>query len=356
MYSLGKRMNEKQVEYNEIYAAVYKLSGAYFTMDDVNSFLSRMDVNKDNSSRFICWMISYHILSPDHDKWATELYNLYQRYGKIIEAHIPDPDRPLQYVQSNSGTVIQCDLMRGINWFNLMANELKLSEFYTSDAEHRITRILCALSLSAHNFSYCQGYDRYMFVVYLLALDFCSQSALPPQFAESVTYFLGNEFIKMTEISAYLENPVKTEEHFLELDSAISAVIPDTMALLTQVQQGSIHFALRWELLLFADEYDIRPLMLLWDQILYMKDRYRDFLFGLCIAHAKQVPLALPDEIMIEKIQQFKSWNVQTIISDAFTYMHRTKSVVKPIDQKKFVLVIAMFLFGMFIMFNLLRD
>ena len=49
---------EKQVEYNEIYAAVYKLSGAYFTMDDVNSFLSRMDVNKDNASRFICWMKS----------------------------------------------------------------------------------------------------------------------------------------------------------------------------------------------------------------------------------------------------------------------------------------------------------
>ena len=40
------------VEYSEICAAVYKLSGSVFTLEDVSAFLSSLDVGKDNNTSF----------------------------------------------------------------------------------------------------------------------------------------------------------------------------------------------------------------------------------------------------------------------------------------------------------------
>ena len=312
---------ERELEYSEIYPAVYKLTGSFFTLDDVDAFLSRMDVQKSNSSRFICWLISFGLLPPNDAKWATGLYSLYQRYRSILQDRLPDPLHPLSAVRDKTSDVIACDIERGLAWFYGLAGELQLSEFYTRDAELRVTRVLSLLSLSVPEFSYCQGYDRYAFVNYLLALDFCSQCGLPVQFAEALSFPLVNEFIKMTRISHYLENPTETEAHFDDMDRAMADVCPEKMMMLREMQHGSIHFALRWELLLFADEYNARPLLLLWDQVLHVKDRYRDMLFALCIAHLKQVPLAGTDEIMVEKIQQFKGWNLPRIIADAHQYM-----------------------------------
>ena len=312
---------EREIEYAEIYPAVYKLTGAFFTLDDADAFLSRMEVNKCNSTRFVCWLIAFGLLPPHHDKWATGLYSLYRQYWDLVSAKFPDPMQPLSAVDEATGTVLSCDLSRGINWFHMLASELQISDFYTGDAELRATRVLCALTLGVPGFSYCQGYDRYMFVNYLIALDFCAQSGLPAQFAEALAFPLVNEFIKMTRISHYLENPAETEEHFSNMDRVMAVACPETMELLREMQQGSIHFALRWELLLFADEYNARPLMLLWDQILHRRSQYKGFLFGLCIAHVKQVPVAGPDEIMIEKIQQFRAWNLHKIVSDAMVYL-----------------------------------
>lgn len=347
--------HHKRVSYSDVSAAAYKLMGSIFTLGDVDAFLSHMDVNKDNSTRFVCWLIAFGLLAPDHEKWADQLYRLYEKYEDNVIPLLHDPANPLQSVTSSSATIIQCDLMRGIHWFEMFAKELKLSDFYTKDAELMATRVLSALSLSVPGFSYCQGYDRYMFMTQLLALDFCAQSGLDPQFAEAISFFLADQFIKMTHISRYLENPVLTEEHFEKMDQVMMTVVPDTMRLLSVAQQGSIHFALRWELLLFADEYDARPLMLLWDQVLRNKEKYEQFLFGLCIAHIKQVPVAAPHEIMVEKIQQFKSWNIQEIVQDASYYMSFEKQSIWNMDNltTKYILFLLALLLLLWILIRI---
>ena len=345
------------MEYSEICAAVYKLSGSIFTFEDVTEFLSSLDVGKDNAKRFICWLISFGLLSVYHGKWEDDLYRLYERYWETVRARIADQEDPTKDLKAASATVIQCDLMRGIHWFRMLAGELALSEFYTHDAELRATRVLAALSLSVDGFSYCQGYDRYVFLTYLLALDCCSQTGLKPQFAEALTFFLADRFIKMTHIAHYLENPALTEQHFERMDKVMARVAPETMRLLQDVQQGSIHFALRWELLLFADEYDVRPLLLLWDHVLLRKDTYDRYLFGLCVAHVKQVPVAGPDEMMIEKIQQFKNWDIQKILVDAPRYAEMDKpSIWRHIDKNKVRLAILLSLLALVVILNLIQG
>jgi hypothetical protein len=99
------------------------------------------------------------------------------------------------------------------------------------------------------------------------------------------------------------------------------------MIQLKRAGHGSIHFALRWELLLFADEYQAHPMLLLWDQILVRRKEFETFLYALCVAHASQVPPAEPDEIAIRKVQNWKDWDVMKIVEDADGLMRQTRRV-----------------------------
>lgn len=316
-----KKTQMNEIKKGDIDAAVCRLTGLFYTMDDTKVFLSSTEFNKNNSTRFICWLISFNIISPNYEKWSDQLFNLYTKYDKMMKLFIKDPNNPLSDVPSKSATVIESDVVRGVRWFQSLAADLQLSEYYTSDVELRTIRMFAILTHESLSYSYTQGHDRYMFVNLLLALDFSAHSGLTCDFAEAIAFYLAREFISMTAISKYLDNVTETEDHFLHMDEEFTKVAPEIMHQLAIVGQSSIHFALRWELLLFADEYDIKRLLFLWDQILNEKKIYRKFLFALCVAHIQQIPPALPGEVMVEKIQTFRNWNVQKILFDANNYL-----------------------------------
>jgi hypothetical protein len=108
-----------------------------------------------------------------------------------------------------------------------------------------------------------------------------------------------------------------TEKHFNEMDEKLMVLVPGLMIPLRRAGQGSIHFALRWELLLFADEHTIKSLMLVWDHILIHLAHFREYLEGLCLAHVRQVPPPGPHEIVVEKLQTFRDWDVRKLLIDA---------------------------------------
>jgi len=315
MRSGALRRMDRPTEYSEVQAALSNVAGAQFTMDGVRGFLRKLDLDKDNSTRLVCWLASFGILSPRHDRWVDELYGLYQRYGELIDLRIADAARPLD--QAPQASIIAGDVSRSMSWFAGMAADLRLAPALTGDAELRATRVLSAQALGVAGFSYCQGYDRYVLVSHALALAFCGANGLGPGFAEAVTFALSDRLVETAQVRRYLDDVSSTAAHYARMDRVLAKVAPDTMRLLQDMQQGSIHFALRWELLLFADEHGLRGLTLLWDQILCAGDQCAEFLFGLCVAHAVQVPLAGPGEMMIEKIQTFRDWDVPRIIVGA---------------------------------------
>lgn len=336
------RMND--IKRDDIDAAVCRLNGLFYTMEDTKVFLSSTEFNKNNSTRFICWLISFNILSPNYEQWPEQLFNLYTKYSKMVKLFIKDINNPLSDVPSKSAVIIESDVTRGIHWFQTLAADLQLSDYYTSDAELRTIRMFAVMSHESISYSYTQGHDRYMFVNLLLGLDFVAHSGLTCDFAEAISFYLAREFISMTAISKYLDNVTETEDHFLYMDKEFAKVAPEIMHQLSIVGQSSIHFALRWELLLFADEYDIKRLLFLWDQILYEKKIYKKFLFALCVAHIQQIPPALPGEIMVEKIQTFRNWNVQKILSNTNNYLKTTKKPRFKLTYTVYVLIIIVFL------------
>lgn len=342
---------DENVSYDQILSAICKLHGPIYSYNDVQSFLESNSLYKSNTDRFLCWMVTFGYLNPNHDTWTKSLYVLYQNYQKLILNKFGStPPDPFEAIPTKSRYVIKNDTDRGMGWFTEQSNSLNLPNFYTSCANFHSCRILALLNMDPQ-FNYCQGFDRYIFVSYLLSLSFSRGGGLPPSFAEAMTYYIGQQWLKMANISHYLEDPAHTVIEFDSFDKKVNELRPDIMKLLVDNGQGSFHYALRWKLLFFADEYSISNIFYIWDHILVNRFNLFEYLSSLCLSHIIQVPLAPPGEQMIEIIQKFKKWDPQKAVKDADQMMEKEKFHIPNFVRKYSLLVIVIFIFVFVILF-----
>jgi hypothetical protein len=273
------------------------------------------------------------------ERWAHIIYTKYQEYVQLIQSRIPDPSRPLAALDPNTSFIIECDIRRGVHAFNKMVDSLQLSPELNADVILRAHRVFAVMNMSK-NLSFTQGYDRYWFIAFAVCLDACSEFKLGAQFAEALSFHLTYSFLSLVRITKLLDHPNDTERYFQNMDIEMLKVAPRIMGPLQFNRQGSIHFALRWQLLLFADEYDIRPLLVLWDNIFHRPhNEFSEFLFSLCIAHIQQVPMAGQGEYMIAHIQTYRSWDVDRVVEDAINHMARKKNLPGP---RRLVIVLVL--------------
>lgn len=305
-----KLMQGFRISQTEVSAAFYRLQTAVNAVDDVTNFLGSLSLDKDNSLRFLNWLIYLDIIPIDKNAWASTAYLLYNKYRDLIQSYLNNcPDDPLKNLQTRSAYVIQADINRSVSAFNRMANTLRISPLHTQLASLHAIRILTLLSLSRNGFTYTQGFDRFVFVCYALALVFTSSGGLPPEFAEAMTFYMAPILIDMANVSRFLSDPVGTEQYFLDLDKVIEREYPEAAYELQMSAHGSVHYALRWQILMFADEYEANGLLFLWDHIILHKDTYQEFINELCVAHVSQIPPPTGNEIYVEKIQTFRNWD-----------------------------------------------
>ena len=123
----------------------------------------------------------------------------------------------------------------------------------------------------------------------------------------------------MAKPTKFLDNIEQTSERYQRMDREVLKRCPRTGELLAQSGHGGIHYALRWEIVMFADEYDIQGVFLWWDQFILNKDRFDEFSFDACLAHVMQIPPTEDESVpMIEIMQNFSKWDVKKAINDTY--------------------------------------
>lgn len=324
----SSRMIKDKPDYDEIFGAVEKQRGRINDYTDAISFLQELNINKDNNLRFISYLVTFGIIDDENTR-TDKLYQKFQDYDKLINEEFGENlSDPLSFLQNKkTAFVIKADIDRSIGMFNRMAEQLNLSEFNVKFVHLHAMRILALLSLKYQEFSYTQGFDRYILSCYLLAVDFSSQNCLPPTFAEAITYYLAPMFLRLANIHRYIDNLGNTTRHFENIDKIVSKKYPELSMQLERNGHGSIHYALRWELLMFVDEYDAKGLFLIWDSVVVNRNNYDKYILNLCIAHVLQIPAPKPGEILIEKIQTYRDWNPQKAIRTAYALMAEESTV-----------------------------
>ena len=297
---------------------------------DAEKFLFNQSTAKKSSERYISWMIALSILSSESDKVYTNLLQLVSNYEMLLDSKLNDRlNDPLSALSDDTKHQIQNDLNRTIKFFNELATSSNLPNTKKSGAVLRASRILALLQLSDNSFRYLQGYERYVFVCYLISVLFTTENDLPDIVAEASAYYLSSKMIELSGAAQILSNSSLLEQHFHKLDEKLVNINASLMNHLTFSQQSSINFALRWELLLFAEEHNYHGLVLIWDRIIAHRQMIHQYIESLILAHFAQLP-----ETRLNNVQHFKEWNIKQLLDDAekyasqYSYFHWSKALM----------------------------
>jgi hypothetical protein len=256
----------------------------------------------------IAWLLACEKISPP----LRDLSTLYEKYSEILRsrnASLLDPD---QEVSTPELSAIDKDIYRTIDWFEKECENVSITSSALQDASKRVTRILSVLSVDP---PYLQGYDRYVFICYGLILKVATDRNFGQDFAEAIAFFLTDGILRIADMRQFL-NAEAVDEHFSQLDREIQEADPKLCGKFRAMGITSVHFALRWQLLLFADEHTFPETWLIWDAIIANQANASAFVKQLSVAHACQVQ----DEkfaTVIEAMQRYREWNVPNLLQTA---------------------------------------
>lgn len=315
-------------------SALISKSGDIYDFYDVQNFLSKRDFSKSIGQRFLSWLIRLGIIPAARSEWVSKIQQKYSNYRSLCQRFFKNNyDEPLKSLGQESGHTINVDILRTHPWFLKMASDLGVPESFLKETDLQAKRILAVIGLENPELSYTQGHDRYVWVTLIISIIFAIDGDLPMSFAEAMTYHMTRAFIAINPISGDIENFSKVEAHFAVLDEMVEAEVPHTSALLKSVGHSSMHYALKWELTLFADEHNIHELMFIWDQVLVHIDDIVDYIRCLCIAHIKQVHCPEMADEMAQAIQRNRVWNVPKILDDAEELLNNMRGGVSFVEK-----------------------
>lgn len=314
---LGDEIELHDIENPEDTENTIRFDFTFKNANDVKDFLISNRLLKSNIQRLFAWLISFGIVKYDSSKWYDNIQTMFSDYQILIRTNLIDCEEdPLSSLDEQDASVVNADITRILSWFSDMAKSLAIPENQCRRAKTHAFRIIALLS-QTKNFKYAQGHDRYVIIPYLLALNFTCRHNLSSEYAEAITYNLSYPLIQMRNISDYLDNPRQSQKYFEELDHLMEKLTPEHYNILKQFGQSSIHFALRWQLLIFSDEYKIESIFYIWDNVIIRRNNIDAFMNALCVTHLSQVPFPRGEQMMIETIQHFTEFNAPKAVSDA---------------------------------------
>jgi hypothetical protein len=209
--------------------------------------------------------------------------------------------------------MIDIDIPRSAGWFCNLATAVGLPEPYFADSVALARDILSAIA-SEPSFVYYQGYDRYVFISCLAAMQFAASHGLERFVGEALAFSIARAVIKISNLSQYLRPD--SARLFESFERQARPLRPDIYVHLDQQGLGAMYYAHRWKLLWFADEHAADGILIIWDNILARLGDLPEYLDALALAHLKQVVVP-PGKMVLEAVQRFTDWNVEAVIRDA---------------------------------------
>jgi hypothetical protein len=296
--------------------AVSQFNTAVFTRAQAYAFLSIISPAKSNVARLFAWLMAFDLIPPRRPAIPGAVARLHGAYFSLVEAHFPDPTAPLALLERSASAAIAADTAQRLDLFRSLAAgaDLAVPPGDATAALHA-HRILAILRLS-NSAAYVRGFDRYVFVNYVLSLAFTTAAKLPHNVAESLTFHLTRAILPLAKIPQLLAHSPETEARNEKIDAIVTRRLPELAWELNTLGFSSRNYAVWWQILFFADDHKWPDLALIWDAIFLRKARIDSFIVELVIGHLAQVA---PDREVgaLERIQKFRKWRVEALVRGA---------------------------------------
>ena len=295
----------------------YQKKNLFNSIQDVESFLKEIDFNKNPTIRIISWCIQLEIISSDFTKCFDELEQLNLQYQELIKQKIPENTQYLTLLKHSEADTLHHDIERTILWYEFLAKSQNFEIIDLEKVHFRAGRILSLLSLEA-GFGYTQGYDRYVFITFLESQILCQNNNICDDFAEALSYFLSQKLLSIAKCHRFLDDLNTAQTFFKHYDELAELYTPNIQHELTELHQGSLFYALRWLIVLFADEFTFKEILVVWDNIILNHKKFDEYMEALFLSRMLQIEAKGDKNLMpAERIQRFKDLDIVEFIINA---------------------------------------
>jgi hypothetical protein len=298
---------------DSIRSRITTLTDSIPTNSSIIDFLTTRSDTKSNSIRLLCWLSRLNLIQLPATKFFDSLDSLVTSYQSLLTKYPTEGADCL--VPAKERETILSDVHRGSASLSRFAEDLHIEPDPKVASEH-CQRILILLSCSDRSFAYIQGFDRYARICYLLSLQFSMSIGIPETFAEASGFALAKALIQIANPMDWLPSGEKIVERFDRMDVEIEKRYPAMSRALKEGQHSAVHFGVRWELLMFADEHSLNGVFQIWDQIIANAERGQEYIRALSLAH---VGARAPEkgDLVVCALQASTGWDVSEIIVKA---------------------------------------
>jgi hypothetical protein len=260
-------------------------------------YLAMVDASKLPAHRAIAWLFQFKILPPDPQNWPSVLLDLVTSYHEL-----PPPLR-------------QDDrLHQSIGLFSEIFADLGVDQCFFDNALARFTRIIDRIVRDV-GVPWSPDSDRFVYVCAAVSAAFCELLSLSSDVAEAICHALSHVLIaKIAWTGSMLGcSPVIFEG----ITRKVEKCLRPTFALLRRQHLDAKVYALRWLLLLFAEQHPPRDLLVVWDFIFLHIDRLSDYIAALVAAHLNQSRFGLTQSETAMALQAKMEFDLGRLIADA---------------------------------------
>ncbi|KAH0786598.1 hypothetical protein GPJ56_009500 [Histomonas meleagridis] len=303
-------MCEKFPTEQEISDALCRSSGEIFNMVDVLRFLNKVELNKPNHIRFICYLIGLKKMSPQRKKWIPTLLEFGEFYEKASKRYFEDcwnnPNISSQIIQATESKLL---------WFQSFACVLNIDSYYIQDSLLRVRRIYSVYMKENSGYKFSVLHIPICYITYLLSLSFSIDSGLSNFFAESLGYHLFSSIISIIRFSEQADHLSLTDDHYNKLKQMIHNYSPNIEKEALRKGVDLINIAIEWETSFFTEVHCPENLLLIWDNIVFHVEEYHSFMRYLFVAHFRWMEDVGTDVGNQKSIYETK-WNALEILED----------------------------------------
>lgn len=290
--------------------------------------------------RCLAWLVLFGIYPSDPTQWKDvrdEIYANYKDFCELFQMQdwhtrhfVPNVQKTKFNLPDNAKMhVIHGDIVRtGRHIFFLPPGDVVEpyeSQILAPFAEHmrRLERILYVFASCNPSLSYMQGFNEILPVIYYVNCQ-AKQIFDDDMFlVEAVTFQCLHEILTATELNVLYTTQDQSSlimHKLQDFEYILAKHVPEASNILRTLKIEPILYSFRWFNLLFAQEYELPVLLIIWDTLLAHKDHLVEFsfYFGAASILSKQDCLdvnAFPKTL--QTLQTLKVSNVFTVIKKA---------------------------------------
>ena len=296
------------------------------------------------SDRAIAWEMLMGMIPRDPSQWETKHNSFYSQYVELIKVFQMENFDNLTEENSNQDfglednnlmKSIDGDMMRSLHHLiylpltdkdNIVFHKNKISPYIKHI--RRMERVLYIFGQLNKNFGYMQGFSELICPIYFVftsAIEIFDNNLFN---VEAITFFCFQQLFGATELSEVYSSKensyiITLLDDFLKL---LAKHNPKISKNLKRLSIDPINFALRWFTLLFAQDYQMQDLILIWDSLFAHFPYIVQYILYIGIGHIKMIESKLTshdESEVITNIQKRYTVNIQKLLKLADDYWRK---------------------------------